>query len=65
MEFVLKNALITKLDLGGTDQSAARPLEAISISFVDAEVKYIPYDEDGIAIAPIAVGFNTATNMKS
>lgn len=65
MEFNLKHALISKLDLGGTDDSGTRPLEAMSISFVEAEVKYTAYDEDGIAVAPIAVGFDTATNTKS
>jgi len=64
MEFTLKHALISKLDLGGTDDGG-RPLEAISISFIEAEVKYIPYDENGVAMSPIAVGFDTATNSKS
>lgn len=39
-------------------------MEAISISFTDIEVKYIPYDEDGNAVAPISVGFDSATNIK-
>lgn len=36
----------------------------MTISFLDAEVKYTPYDEDGNALAPIAVAFDTATNTK-
>jgi len=39
-------------------------MEAISVSFVEMEVKYTPYDEDGNQIAAIAVGFDTATNTK-
>jgi len=64
MEFNLKNVLIEKFDLGGKAQSTNRPTETLTLSFVEAEVKYTPYDEDGNATAPIAVGFDTATNTK-
>ncbi len=59
MEIILKNALISKFSLAGTDKSSKRPQEAISISFVEIEIKYIQYDEDGNATAPVAVGFDT------
>ena len=36
----------------------------IDINFVDVEVKYTPYDEDGNVEAVIAVGFDTAANVK-
>jgi len=65
MEFTLHNALISKLEISGHQDSSKRPLETISISFVKIEVRYIPYDSDGNAMAPIAIGFDTATNSKS
>lgn len=64
LEYVLKNALISGYDVGGTEQDVKRPIENITVSFVEIEAKYISYDEDGIAESPIAVGFNTATNTK-
>ena len=64
LEYVLKNALISGYDVGGTDQDVKRPIENITISFVEIEVKYTSYDENGNAESPVAVGFNTATNIK-
>lgn len=65
MEFTLKNALIDKFEMASAQQSSKRPLETISISFVEAEIRYIPFDDEGNAMAAIAVGFDTATNTKS
>lgn len=39
-----------------------RPLEVLTVSFVGIETRYIPYDQNGIATAPIAVGFDPSTN---
>jgi len=64
MEFVLKNALIEKFALTGKKQDTKRPLEALSFSFIEIQVKYIPYDDKGNAMAPIVVGFDTATNTQ-
>jgi type VI secretion system secreted protein Hcp len=64
MEYTLKNALISNYAVNATSQSNDRPTETITISFIDVEVKYTPYDEDGNAEAAIAVGFDTATNVK-
>ncbi|MBX2807124.1 MAG: type VI secretion system tube protein Hcp [Cellvibrionaceae bacterium] len=64
MEYTLKNALISNYQVAAKSQSNERPMETITISFVDVEVKYTPYDEDGNAEAAIAVGFDTATNVK-
>jgi type VI secretion system secreted protein Hcp len=64
MEYTLKNALLKDYRVKAMSQSNLRPMELLKISFVDLEVKYTPYDEDGNAMAPIAVGFNTATNEK-
>lgn len=64
MEYVLKNAIISEYTVGGHEEDIDRPTENITISFVEVEVKYTPYDEDGNATAPIAVGFDTASNTK-
>ena len=64
MEYTLKNALISSYTVNAVSQDTNRPTETISISFVDVEVKYTPYDEDGNAEAAIAVGYDTATNVK-
>ncbi len=64
MEYTLKNALISNYNVTAATQSTERPLETLTISFIDVEVKYTPYDEDGNAEASIAVGFDTATNTK-
>lgn len=64
MEYTLKNAIISDYQVSGSKSNPNRPLEHITISFVEVEVKYIPYDEDGNAQAAIAVGFDTATNTK-
>ncbi len=64
MEYKLKNALISSYNVSGDSQDTDRPMEHLTISFIDAEVKYTPYDEDGNALAAIAVGFDTATNTK-
>jgi type VI secretion system secreted protein Hcp len=64
MEYTLKNALISNYSVAAATQSSERPKETLTISFVDVEVKYTPYDEDGNAEAAIAVGFDTATNSK-
>lgn len=64
MEYTLKNALISHYSVSANGQDTARPLEQLTVSFVDIEVKYTPHDEDGNALAAVAVGFDTATNTK-
>jgi type VI secretion system secreted protein Hcp len=64
MEYVLGNALITSYEVDAIAQDTARPVETLTLSFVDLEMKYTPYDEDGNALAPVAVGFDTATNTR-
>lgn len=63
IEYTLKNAIISRYEVIAINDDV-RPREEITISFVDVEVKYTAFDEDGNAEAPIAVGFNTATNTK-
>ncbi len=65
MVYILKNALISNYKVTAKNKSQGlRPLEEIKISFSALEVKYIQYDEDNNAMAPIAVGFDTTTNTK-
>jgi len=64
MEYTLKNALLSNYTVNANSQGTDRPTETLTISFVDVEVKYTPYDEDGNAEAAIAVGFDTASNVK-
>lgn len=64
MEYTLKNTLISNYQVQAHSQDGQRPLETLTLSFVDLEVKYTPFDEDGNALAAIAVGFDTATNTK-
>lgn len=64
MEYTLKNALISSYSVNAVGQDNNRPTETFTITFVDVEVKYTPYDEDGNAEAAIAVGFDTASNTK-
>ncbi|KAB7622595.1 Hcp family type VI secretion system effector [Alkalilimnicola sp. S0819] len=64
MEYTLKNALMSHYSVNANSQETGRPSEQITISFVDLEVKYTPHDEDGNALAAVAVGFDTATNNK-
>lgn len=64
IEYTINNALISNYSVKAINSSASRPIENIKISFVNLEVKYTPYDEDGNAEASIAVGFDTATNTK-
>ena len=64
MEYTLKNALMSNYSVSAKSQDEDRPSESITISFVEMEVKYTPYDDDGNAEAAIAVGYDTATNTK-
>lgn len=64
IEYTLDKAIISDYSVEVINAGASRPREKIKISFVNVEVKYTPYDEDGNAQAPIAVGFDTATNTK-
>jgi len=64
MEYKLKNAIISEYTVGGSKDDIGRPTEHLTISFIEVDVKYTPYDEDGNAQAGIAVGFDTATNTK-
>ena len=64
MEYTLKNALISDYHVNSTAQDTNRPMEQITLSFVEIEVRYTAYDEDGAAQSPVSVAFNTAENTK-
>ncbi|MBI3899441.1 MAG: type VI secretion system tube protein Hcp [Gammaproteobacteria bacterium] len=64
MEYNLKKALISKYEVGGEAADMDRPTEVITISFVELDLRYTPYNDNNQATSPIAVGFNTATNTK-
>lgn len=64
VEYILKNALISKYEVAVEGQSERRPIEKLTISFLDVEIKYTPYADDGTAMPAVAVGFDTARNEK-
>jgi type VI protein secretion system component Hcp len=64
IEYTFHNALISNYQIEANTKSPTRPYEEITISFIELDVKYTQYDEDGNPEAPVAVGFNTATNTK-
>jgi type VI secretion system secreted protein Hcp len=63
MQYRLENAIISHYNVSVKSKRGRRPLEAIKISFKRLEQRYIPYDENNIAEAPIAVGYDAARNM--
>ena len=64
MEYTLHNALISDYQMAAWNSDPDRPIEKIKISFTKLETRYISYNEDGLTEAPLAVAFDTATNMK-
>ncbi len=63
-EYVLKNAVLGKYQVDAVAQDTRRPIETLRISFIDMEVRYVPYDDKGKAQAAIAVGYDTSSNTK-
>lgn len=63
MEYVLSNALFAYYQIEAESQTVDRPIEKMEISFTKLEVKYTPYDENGIQLANLATSFDTATNL--
>lgn len=64
MAYTLKNALISHYRTETAAGDITPPLELLRISFTAIELRYTPYDQDGKAMAPLVVGFDTATNQK-
>ncbi|PCH60535.1 MAG: hypothetical protein COC05_04200 [Gammaproteobacteria bacterium] len=65
MQYTLENALISSYTVGGIANDTDRPTEIIIISFTAIESRYTPYNDDGAAASPDAVGFDTAKNIKN
>ncbi len=63
MQYRLENALISHYAIHVKSKRGKRPLEAIKVSFKRLDQRYITYDENNVAQAPIAVGYDTARNM--
>lgn len=65
MSYTLRNALICGYRLKAHKDDLNRPNEEIRISFTSIETRYTPYDENGVALSPISVGFDTKTNIRT
>ncbi len=63
MQYRLENAIISHYSVDAKGKRGRRPMEAIKISFKRLDQRYIPYGEDNIAQAPIAVGYDAAKNL--
>lgn len=61
-EYTLSNALVSSYSVRARGKSSARPVEVLTFSFTRMEMRYLPYDQNGLASAPIAKGFDTSTN---
>lgn len=64
MSYTLHNAVVSSYFVKAISQDMVRPVEAITISFPKMEIRYQPYDDDGVAIAPISVGFDATSNTR-
>lgn len=68
--YTLKNAIISGYHVEHVDLSKSscadiiRPVETLTISFSALEIQYTPFDQDGAALSPFAVGFDTSTNSR-
>ena len=65
MTYVLQHCLVSFYAMTDSPKHTTGAAERIEISFTGLEVKYTPYDDDGMALGPLAVGFDTATNMRA
>ncbi len=65
IRYKLYNALLSNYHVRYNQRkSSTRPIEVITISFAKLQMKYMPYDDDGLIVAPIATGFDYTNNMK-
>jgi len=61
MAYTLHHALLSDYRVINSGFGNNRPIERLSISFSGMETKYTPYDQNGDAMSPIAVGFDITT----
>ncbi|MGH1441430.1 MAG: Hcp family type VI secretion system effector [Cellvibrionaceae bacterium] len=64
MSYTLRNSIISGYRVIAHKDDLNRPNEEIRISFTAIETRYTPYDENGVAQAPAAIGFDTKTNTQ-
>lgn len=64
LEYRFSHALISGYQVLASRHSRYRPVEHLTVSFTGLEIRYIPYDEDGNALAPMAVGYDPATHTR-
>ncbi len=62
LEYVLSSCLIRNYEVTASTRHGNRPMERLTLSFTKFSMRYTPYDSDGKALAPLSVGFDTATN---
>ncbi|MCH8504347.1 MAG: type VI secretion system tube protein Hcp [Ectothiorhodospiraceae bacterium] len=63
LQYVLKNAIISGYEVMASRYSRCRPAEQLTVSFTCMELRYTPYDDEGKALAPVAVGYDPTTHM--
>lgn len=63
-EYTLRHALVSRYSVRVRGRGNARPLEHMIISFTGMEMRYLPYDEDGLPAAPLVQGFDATTNTR-
>ena len=65
IQYTLHNAIVCEYKMAAWAQDTDRPIEKIKISFTKLEIRYTPYDDNGMAASPLSVAFDTATNTKA
>jgi len=65
MQYTFHNAIVCEYKMAAWGQDTDRPIEKIKISFTKLEVRYTPYDDNGIAKSPMSVAFDITTNTKA
>jgi len=64
MQYIFHHALFSNYHVRHRKNNKRRPMEFLTLSYTKVEQRYIQYDENNTPLAPVAVGFNTATNSK-
>lgn len=64
MKYTLGDALIANYTVNAAAQDGLHPTETLTLSFIDMEMSYTPYDDAGKQMSSETVGFDTATNTK-
>ncbi|MCC5812090.1 MAG: type VI secretion system tube protein Hcp [Ectothiorhodospiraceae bacterium] len=62
VQYVLKDAVISGFKVCASRCLRNRASEQLTVSFTGMEIRYIPGNDDGTPLAPIAVGYDVTTN---